>query len=86
MPSLLLRALDSDLFRELSCASKLTIVAAVVTRWLGFPWLLAILRPGVGLAQNPFGLRSELDLFNSRLPPIFGGHGATMPLRLLGTD
>jgi len=77
-PSLLLRALDSDIFASF-VRSKLTIVAAVVT----LLFLLLAIFAGVVSPQNPFD-PAELDLFNSRLPPIWADMG-TMPY-VLGTD
>ncbi|WP_372424673.1 ABC transporter permease [Salinarimonas chemoclinalis] len=77
-PSLLVRALDSDIVASF-VRSKLTIAAAVVT--LAF-FLLAVFA-GVVAPQDPFD-PAQLDLFNSRLPPIWADMG-TMPY-VLGTD
>ncbi|MGP9820624.1 ABC transporter permease [Salinarimonas sp. NSM] len=77
-PSLLVRALDSDLVASF-VRSKLTIVAAVVT--LAF-FLLAVFAGAIA-PQNPFD-PAQLDLLNSRLPPIWADMG-TAPY-LLGTD
>ncbi len=77
-PSLLFRALDSDVVASF-VRSKLTIAAAVVT----VAFLLLAIFAGVVSPQNPFD-PAELDLFNSRLPPIWADLG-TAPY-LLGTD
>jgi peptide/nickel transport system permease protein len=77
-PSLLVRALDSDVVASF-VRSKLTIVAAVVT----LLFLLLAVFAGVVSPQNPFD-PADLDLFNSRLPPIWAEMG-TAPY-LLGTD
>ncbi|MGJ3261619.1 MAG: ABC transporter permease [Salinarimonas sp.] len=77
-PSLLVRALDSDVVASF-VRSKLTIAAAVVT----VAFLLLAIFAGVVSPQNPFD-PAELDLFNSRLPPIWADMG-TAPY-LLGTD
>jgi peptide/nickel transport system permease protein len=77
-PSLLVRALDSDVMASF-LRSKLTIAAAIVTLLF---FLLAIFA-GVVSPQNPFD-PAQLDLFNSRLPPVWAEMG-TMPY-VLGTD
>ncbi|GGK41545.1 ABC transporter permease [Salinarimonas ramus] len=77
-PSLLVRALDSDMMASFR-RSKMTIVAAILT--LAF-FLLAIFADLVA-PQNPFD-PAQLDLFDSRLPPIWDEMG--MLPYLLGTD
>ncbi|WP_349369693.1 ABC transporter permease [Salinarimonas sp.] len=77
-PSLLVRALDSDVMASF-LRSKLTIAAAIVTALF---FLLALFA-GVVSPQNPFD-PAQLDLFNSRLPPVWADMG-TMPY-VLGTD
>lgn len=77
-PSLLMRIVDSDVAASF-LASKTTILAAVVTAAFFFVAIFA----GVISPQNPFD-PAELDLFDSRLPPIWDAMG-TAPY-LLGTD
>jgi peptide/nickel transport system permease protein len=74
----LARLRDSDLWASFR-RSKLTMVAAVVT----LLFFLLALAAGLVAPQNPFD-PAELDLLNSRLPPIWEAEGQ-MPF-LLGTD
>jgi peptide/nickel transport system permease protein len=72
------RALDSDLFYSFR-RSRLTMVAAGVTLLF---FLLAILAPFLAV-QNPFD-PAQLQLLNSRIPPLWSADGQA-PF-LLGTD
>jgi len=76
--SLLGRALDSDLWVSFT-RSKLTMVAAGVT----LLFLMLALAAGIVAPQNPFD-PAELDILNSRLPPVWEAEGQ-MPF-LFGTD
>jgi peptide/nickel transport system permease protein len=77
-PGFLARALDSDVFASFR-RSRLTIAAAVVTAL----FLLAALLAGFLSPQNPFD-PAQLELINSRIPPIWEAEGQR-PF-LLGTD
>src|SRR5499427_9810304 len=77
-PGLVARALESDLFYSLR-RSKLTMVAAAVTSLF---FLLAIFASVLSV-QNPFD-PAQLQLINSRIPPLWTDEGQT-PF-LLGTD
>ena len=72
------RALASDLFYSFR-RSKLTVIAAVITLLF---FLLAIFAPLLS-PQNPFD-PAELQLLNSRIPPLWFADGQS-PF-LLGTD
>lgn len=72
------RFLDSDIWASFK-RSKLTMVAAALT----LLFLAAAIFAGVLSPQNPFN-PAELDLLNSRLPPIWEAEGQA-PF-LLGTD
>ena len=72
------RFLDSDIWASFK-RSKLTMVAATLT----LMFLAAAVFAGVLSPQNPFN-PAELDLLNSRLPPIWEAEGQA-PF-LLGTD
>ena len=72
------RFLDSDIWASFK-RSKLTMVAAALT----LMFLAAAIFAGVLSPQNPFN-PAELDLLNSRLPPIWEAEGQA-PF-LLGTD
>jgi peptide/nickel transport system permease protein len=74
----LARALDSDIWASFR-RSRLTMVAAFVT---GLFFLLALLA-GLIAPQDPFD-PAQLELLNSRLPPIWEAEGQA-PF-LLGTD
>src|SRR5260370_22821504 len=75
---LLGRAIDSDIFYSFR-RSKLTMVAAAVTMLF---FLLAIFA-SVLAVQNPFD-PAQLELINSRIPPLWTADGQS-PF-LLGTD
>ncbi|AWM85853.1 ABC transporter permease [Microvirga sp. 17 mud 1-3] len=72
------RLLDSDIWASFR-RSKLTMTAAALT----LIFLLAAIFAGILSPQNPFN-PAELDLLNSRLPPIWEAEGQA-PF-LLGTD
>src|SRR5690349_20715274 len=72
------RLIDSDLFYSFR-RSKLTMVAAAVTVLF---FLLAIFAPLLAV-QNPFD-PAQLQLMNSRIPPLWAAEGQS-PF-LLGTD
>ncbi|MGH6742267.1 MAG: ABC transporter permease, partial [Bradyrhizobium sp.] len=72
------RAIESDLFYSFR-RSKLTMVAAAVTLLF---FLLAIFAPLLSV-QNPFD-PAQLQLINSRIPPLWEADGQTP--YLLGTD
>ena len=72
------RALDSDILASFR-ASKVTVTAGAVTA----AFLLLALLAGMISPQNPFD-PSQLELINSRLPPIWSAEGQR-PF-LLGTD
>src|SRR5690349_23260759 len=72
------RAIESDLFYSFR-RSKLTMVAAAVTVLF---FLLAIFAPLLAV-QNPFD-PAQLQLMNSRIPPLWAAEGQS-PF-LLGTD
>ncbi|WP_315837904.1 ABC transporter permease [Bradyrhizobium prioriisuperbiae] len=72
------RIADSDLFHSFR-RSKLTMVAAMVTVLL---FAVAIFAPLLAV-QNPFD-PAQLELLNSRIPPLWGSEGQA-PF-LLGTD
>src|SRR3954452_17949483 len=76
--SMLRRALESDIFYSFR-RSKMTMVAAAVTLLF---FLLAILASALAV-QNPFH-PSQLELMNSRIPPLWISDGQS-PF-LLGTD
>jgi peptide/nickel transport system permease protein len=76
-PSLLARALDSDLWHSFK-RSKLAVVAAIGTLVFLLAALLANLAP-----QDPFD-PAQLELLNSRIPPLWSAEGQA-PF-LLGTD
>ncbi len=77
-PGFLARALDSDVWASFR-RSKLTMVAAAVTALFFGAALLA----GFVSPQDPFN-PAQLELMNSRLPPIWDAEGQR-PF-LLGTD
>ena len=77
-PSLLARAIDSDIFYSFR-RSKLTIVAASIVLVLV---LAAVLAPVLAM-QNPFD-PAQLDLMNSRIAPLWTTEGQA-PF-LFGTD
>jgi peptide/nickel transport system permease protein len=77
-PGLLKRAIESDLFYSFR-RSKLTMVAAGITVLF---FLLAIFAPALSV-QNPFD-PAQLQLANSRFPPLWEADGQTP--YLLGTD
>jgi peptide/nickel transport system permease protein len=77
-PGFLARALDSDVWASFK-RSKLTMAAAAVTAL----FFLAALFAGLISPQNPFD-PAQLELINSRLPPIWDSEGQR-PF-LLGTD
>jgi peptide/nickel transport system permease protein len=77
-PSAMRRALDSDILASFR-ASKVTVTAGAVTA----AFLLLALLAGMISPQNPFD-PSQLELINSRLPPIWSAEGQR-PF-LLGTD
>lgn len=72
------RLLNSDIWASFR-RSKLTMTAAALT----LIFLLAAIFAGILSPQNPFN-PAELDLLNSRLPPIWEAEGQA-PF-LLGTD
>jgi peptide/nickel transport system permease protein len=72
------RAIESDLFYSFR-RSKLTMAAAAVTVLF---FLLAIFAPALSV-QNPFD-PAQLQLINSRFPPLWEADGQTP--YLLGTD
>src|SRR3712207_3056065 len=72
------RFLDSDVWASFK-RSKLTIVAAVLTGL----FMASVILPGVLSPQDPFD-PAQLELMNSRLPPIWDAEGQ-MPF-MLGTD
>jgi len=76
--SLLGRAFDSDVWASFR-RSKLTMVAAAVT----LLFFVLALAAGMIAPQNPFD-PAELELMNSRLPPLWEAEGQA-PF-LLGTD
>lgn len=76
--SLLVRAIDSDIFYSFRC-SKMTMVAAFVTVVF---FLLAIFATWLAV-QNPFD-PAQLELINSRIAPLWTADGQS-PF-LLGTD
>jgi len=77
-PGLIRRFLQSDLFYSFR-RSKLTMVAAAVTLLF---FLVAIFAPLLAV-QNPFD-PAQLQLMNSRIPPLWSADGQS-PF-LLGTD
>jgi peptide/nickel transport system permease protein len=72
------RAVDSDIFYSFR-RSKLTMVAAAITLLF---FLVAIFAPLLAV-QNPFD-PAQLQLMNSRIPPLWTADGQTP--YLLGTD
>lgn len=76
--SLLARFLDSDVWASFK-RSKLTMAAAVLT----VAFMAAAVLAGFLAPQDPFD-PAQLELMNSRLPPIWDAEGQ-MPF-LLGTD
>ena len=76
-PGWLARALDSDTFASFR-SSKIAMVAAAVTLFFFLAAVLANLAP-----QDPFD-PAQLELINSRLPPLWSPEGQS-PF-LLGTD
>ena len=77
-PSLLARAIDSDIFYSFR-RSRLTIVAAAIV----FLLLMMALFAPVLVVQNPFD-PAQLELINSRIAPLWTAEGQK-PF-LLGTD
>ncbi|KAA2235043.1 ABC transporter permease [Salinarimonas soli] len=77
-PGFLARALDSDVWASFT-RSKLTMAAAAVT----ILFFAAALLAGLVSPQDPFN-PAELELINSRLPPIWDAEGQR-PF-MLGTD
>ena len=77
-PSWLARFLDSDIWASFK-RSKITILATVVTA----VFLVAAVLAGFIAPQDPFD-PAQLDLLNSRLPPLWEAEGQA-PF-LLGTD
>lgn len=77
-PSVFARAIDSDIWHSFK-QSNLTIAAAVIA---GLLILMALLAPLLS-AQDPFDPR-QLELINSRIPPLWTADGAR-PF-LFGTD
>ncbi|WP_441230216.1 ABC transporter permease [Tardiphaga sp. 215_C5_N2_1] len=77
-PSLLARAIDSDIFYSFR-RSKLTMVAAAIV----FVLLMMALFAPVLVVQNPFD-PAQLELINSRIAPLWTAEGQR-PF-LLGTD
>lgn len=77
-PSWLARFLDSDIWASFK-RSKITVVATFIT----VVFFLAAVLAGVISPQDPFD-PAQLDLLNSRLPPLWEAEGQA-PF-LLGTD
>lgn len=77
-PSWLARFLDSDIWASFK-RSKITILATIVT----VVFFLAAVLAGFIAPQDPFD-PAQLDLLNSRLPPLWEAEGQS-PF-LLGTD